>query len=118
MPLLTAAAIFELNIRVKQMKLLETFIKKIEINHYTTRRSDAISFYNELCKVYKDTKFHFIHSGDVYYICGEIYVTKSTIKDHKYQIDYLAFHLDCTKYDVDSVFNEAENSVFIYRNVV
>lgn len=100
------------------MQLLGTLVKQIEINHYTTQRAAAISFYTELCRVYNDSEFHLIHSEDYYYICGKIWRPKETIEYHKYQIEYFANHLGCTKYDVDSVFNEVDNSTPIYRNVV
>lgn len=100
------------------MKHIKHLIKVIEINHFTTQRTAAIAFFNELCRVYNDTEFQFIHSGDCYYICGEIWRPNETIEYHKYQIEYFANHLGCTKYNVDSVFNEADNSAPIYRNVV
>lgn len=100
------------------MKIFNSFPSQIDLNYFTSVKSDAILFHTALSNVYKETKFYIIQSGDCYYICGEIYVTKETIKDHKYQIDYLAYYYGCKKYEVDVFFDYFNNPTFIYRNVV
>jgi hypothetical protein len=100
------------------MQLLKTLLKKIEINHYTTQKLDAISFYSKLSETYTNTEFHLIHSGDRHYICGDIYVTKETINDHKYQIEYLARFYECEKFDINDPFNDLNNATLILEKVV
>lgn len=100
------------------MKIFNSFASQIDLNYFTSVKSDAMLFHTALSNAYKDAKFYIIQSGDYYYICGEIYVTKDTIKDHKYQIEYLAYYYECKKYEVDEFNHYFNYPTFVYRNVV